>query len=175
LLAIYLHHGRSLPDGHDVLVLDDTLWPGFTSKQEYRARKEADQVSYAWDSVIEFRAQPLFQRFAPPPKVESRQSHKCHRPFVCTGLNRKTSRRLTISLARLRAPGRVQFFDESSLLCERERVRRRTCRLLLSPGPALDRSGPPDPDADPRLHVRDPLGESALPRGAGEPRLSLVL
>ena len=42
-------------------------------------------------------------------------------------------------------------------------------------GPALDRSGADDPDADRRLLLRHPLGAAAVRGGASEPRLSLVL
>ena len=52
---------------------------------------------------------------------------------------------------------------------------RRAGAPLLAPRPALDRSGADDPDAHPRLRVRHPLGTAAVPRGAGEPGLSVVL
>ena len=42
-------------------------------------------------------------------------------------------------------------------------------------GPALDRSGADDPDADRRLLLRHPLGAAAVRGGASEPGLSLVL
>ena len=54
-------------------------------------------------------------------------------------------------------------------------VHARTGAALFSDRPALDRSGADDPDADPRLCVRDPLGARAVPRGSGQPGLSLVL
>ena len=42
-------------------------------------------------------------------------------------------------------------------------------------GPALDRSGADDPDADRRLLLRHPFGAAAVRGGASEPRLPLVL
>src|SRR5215204_698110 len=47
--------------------------------------------------------------------------------------------------------------------------------VLQRDGPALGRSGVDDPDADPRLLLRHPLGAATLRRGPPEPRLSLVL
>ena len=54
-------------------------------------------------------------------------------------------------------------------------VHARAGALLLPPWPPFDRSGADDPDAHPRLRVRHPLGAAAVPRGAGEPGVSLVL
>jgi hypothetical protein len=54
LLAFYLFNGRSFPDQPDMVILDDTLWPGLLSEERYRARKEADLASYAWDNLIEY-------------------------------------------------------------------------------------------------------------------------
>ena len=96
LLAIYLHHGRSFPDGQDVLVLDDTLWPGFSAKEEYRARKEADRVSYAWDRVIEYVGRDLLANdllFVDPPTEGEMvlrvlaQECRFHRRFLAETLN----------------------------------------------------------------------------------------
>lgn len=53
LLALYLHNGRSFPGEYDFFVLDDNLWEGFSSKDEYKAKKLADRESYAWDRLIE--------------------------------------------------------------------------------------------------------------------------
>ena len=52
---------------------------------------------------------------------------------------------------------------------------RREGSLLLAHGPALDRSGADDPDADCRLRVCDPLGATAVCRGSGQSGLSMVL
>jgi hypothetical protein len=59
LLAFYLFNDRSFPDRYDVMVLDDTLWSGFLSEESYRARKQADRASYAWDNVIQYVAKDL--------------------------------------------------------------------------------------------------------------------
>jgi len=53
LLAIYLHEGRQFPDKFDVFVVDDTLWGGFKESEVYKAKKEADEISYAWDRLTE--------------------------------------------------------------------------------------------------------------------------
>lgn len=53
LLAFYLHQGRQFPDEPDFLVLDGDLWDTLTKKPEWRSRKDADKVSYAWDRLIE--------------------------------------------------------------------------------------------------------------------------
>jgi hypothetical protein len=53
LLALYLHKGRQFPDEFDVLVVDDNLWQGFKENEAYKAKKEADEISYAWDRLIE--------------------------------------------------------------------------------------------------------------------------
>ena len=58
-LAFYLHHGRAFPQNTETLILDDTIWPGFSNGPEYRARKEADRASYAWDNVIEYVGRDL--------------------------------------------------------------------------------------------------------------------
>jgi hypothetical protein len=36
-----------------MLVVDDTLWAGFKESDAYKARKEANEISYAWDRLIE--------------------------------------------------------------------------------------------------------------------------
>ena len=53
LLAFYLHKGRKFPDRTDLIVLDGDLWSEFTKKPEYRAKKQADKISYVWDRLIE--------------------------------------------------------------------------------------------------------------------------
>ncbi len=58
-MAFYLSNNRSFPDGHDVIVVDDTLWPGFTGSEENRARQDADRASYAWDNMIEYISKDL--------------------------------------------------------------------------------------------------------------------
>jgi len=53
LLALYLHRGRqfSLPATGKVK-LPDSLWKDFICKDEYKAKKEADKISYAWDRLV---------------------------------------------------------------------------------------------------------------------------
>jgi hypothetical protein len=75
LLALYLHHNRGFPDGHEVLILDDTLRPGFSNSAENQARKTADRASYAWDRVIEYVSRDLLAEdllFANPPSEGER-------------------------------------------------------------------------------------------------------
>lgn len=53
LLALYLHKGRQFPDKFDMLVIDDNLWEGFRESEYFKAKKESDRISYAWDRLIE--------------------------------------------------------------------------------------------------------------------------
>lgn len=53
LLAFYLRQNREFPQDPDILIFEDDLWESFVKKPEYRAKKEADQISYAWDRLIE--------------------------------------------------------------------------------------------------------------------------
>ncbi len=53
VLALYIHRGRKFPNEVDMLVIGDDLWSGITKKPEWKARKEADRESYAWDGLIE--------------------------------------------------------------------------------------------------------------------------
>lgn len=53
LLALYLHKGRQFPDEFDMLVIDDNLWEGFKESEDYKAKKEADNISYTWDRLTE--------------------------------------------------------------------------------------------------------------------------
>ena len=53
LLSLYLHKGQQFPDEFDMLVIDDNLWEVFKDSQHYRAKKEADTISYAWDRLTE--------------------------------------------------------------------------------------------------------------------------
>ena len=59
MLAFYLHQGREFPAEPDFLVFDDDLWDALTKKPEWARRKEADRVSYFWDSLIETLANDL--------------------------------------------------------------------------------------------------------------------
>ncbi|HHT9130458.1 MAG TPA: NERD domain-containing protein [Candidatus Brocadiaceae bacterium] len=53
LLALYLHNGCVFPKNYDRLGIDDTLWEGFKNKEEYKAKKLADEESYVWDRLLE--------------------------------------------------------------------------------------------------------------------------
>lgn len=52
VFATYLHNGRKFPDV-DTMMVEDGLWAQLRAKPEFRARKEADKVSYWWDERIE--------------------------------------------------------------------------------------------------------------------------
>lgn len=54
LLAYYLLHNRTFPNGEDVLVINGNLWTSLNERPEYKRRKIEDKISYAWDSFIEF-------------------------------------------------------------------------------------------------------------------------
>jgi len=53
LLALYLYEGHQFPDKFDMFVVDDTLWEGFIKSESYKAKKEADKISYSWDRLTE--------------------------------------------------------------------------------------------------------------------------
>ncbi len=53
LLALYLHNGRQFPEKFDLFVIDNNLWARFKDNEYYKARKETDSVSYAWDQLVE--------------------------------------------------------------------------------------------------------------------------
>jgi len=53
LLALYLHNGRQFPENFDHYIIDDNLWVEFTNSEYYKARKEADSVSYVWDRLVD--------------------------------------------------------------------------------------------------------------------------
>jgi hypothetical protein len=53
LLALYLHKDHTFPSGGTDLIIDDTLWSAFKNKQGYSSKKQADEVSYVWDRLIE--------------------------------------------------------------------------------------------------------------------------
>lgn len=64
LVAMYLTHmddqGRhnfaQVPDDMHSVYIDEGHWEGLIENPQYRAKKEADKVSYAWDSLIEHLA-----------------------------------------------------------------------------------------------------------------------
>jgi hypothetical protein len=53
MLAVYLHTGRSFPNGANVLVFNHGAWNELTSKPDSARRKDADRLSYFWDGLIE--------------------------------------------------------------------------------------------------------------------------
>jgi len=54
LLAKYLELGHSFSwmDNYDNVLVDDTVWSKFLSLPQVHAKKEADRMSYGWDSII---------------------------------------------------------------------------------------------------------------------------
>lgn len=44
-------------DGHDSVMLEGGLYKELTQKKEYKARKQEDEISYAWDKLIEHFSQ----------------------------------------------------------------------------------------------------------------------
>jgi len=59
LLAIYLHNGHRFPGTPDLLVIEDDLWDGMTSKPDFLAKLERDQDSYLWDRCIDALARSI--------------------------------------------------------------------------------------------------------------------
>jgi hypothetical protein len=53
LLAVYLRDGRTFPNGADALFLTDGLWQQVVSDPAWQRRKAADEISYAWDHLVE--------------------------------------------------------------------------------------------------------------------------
>lgn len=53
-LAFYLQNDRSFQrfDKADYIVIDGDLWGNFSNTPQYNAKKEADKISYLWDSII---------------------------------------------------------------------------------------------------------------------------
>lgn len=53
-LAFYLMNGRSFErlDNINYIMFEDGSWEHLQSKPEYKAKKEADMISYAWDNII---------------------------------------------------------------------------------------------------------------------------
>jgi hypothetical protein len=54
LMAFYLHQGRSFGrmENADSIMIQGGSWEHLQKKPEYKVRKEADQISYYWDSII---------------------------------------------------------------------------------------------------------------------------
>lgn len=53
LLATYLVRGRSFPSVTGLLMLEEGIWQNLKERDEYKAKKEADKLSYFWDGLIE--------------------------------------------------------------------------------------------------------------------------
>lgn len=55
LLGKYLHAGRSFDwmKDYDTIYIDDTIWPSIQAKPDFIAKKDLDQISYGWDSMID--------------------------------------------------------------------------------------------------------------------------
>lgn len=55
LLAKYLEnmHSFNWMDGYDNILIDETVWPAFSAKPQFLAKKREDEVSYGWDSIID--------------------------------------------------------------------------------------------------------------------------
>lgn len=58
LLGWYLAHGRTFPTGHDLMLVDDTIWRGLQGEPAFKRRKDADGDSYVWDRLIDLLADP---------------------------------------------------------------------------------------------------------------------
>ena len=54
VLGYYLANNRCFDEfeSRDVAVLGDDIWEGLKNNPKYRAKKEADEISYLWDSII---------------------------------------------------------------------------------------------------------------------------
>jgi hypothetical protein len=55
LLAEYLYSGRTFDriKSHNLIMIDDSIWPAIQAKPEFIAKKALDKVSYGWDSMID--------------------------------------------------------------------------------------------------------------------------
>jgi hypothetical protein len=53
LLAMYLHANRTFPQDPDMLFVEGDVWNGVSNRSEFRAKLAEDEVSYAWDRLIE--------------------------------------------------------------------------------------------------------------------------
>ena len=52
-LGLYLQNGRKYPDDADLLIIEDDIWAEVSAREEYQRKKQADEVSYVWDRLIE--------------------------------------------------------------------------------------------------------------------------
>ncbi len=55
ILGYYLSNNRSFDKfkNYNFALLEDDIWKGLKNNPKYKAKKEADQVSYLWDGIIE--------------------------------------------------------------------------------------------------------------------------
>src|SRR5262249_10633434 len=55
LLAGYLNNGHTFDhfNGFNAAVVEAGIWDHLQAKSEWKARKEADKISYGWDDIIE--------------------------------------------------------------------------------------------------------------------------
>jgi len=58
LLGWYLAKNRTFPAGMDLATFDATIWPGLQNDPAFKRRKEADQVGYAWDRLVDALSDP---------------------------------------------------------------------------------------------------------------------
>jgi len=85
LLANYLMNKRSFDflDGYNFVVIEDGSWGKFENAPENIARKEADKISYGWDSIIErahegsLKYELVARELARPNRFERRCLGKC--------------------------------------------------------------------------------------------------
>lgn len=54
LLAHYLNNNKTFLqyEKANAVFVDDGMWTHFTNRQEYKIKKEADEISYGWDELI---------------------------------------------------------------------------------------------------------------------------
>lgn len=53
LLANYIHKGREFPKETDFFLVDNGAWNEIIAKPEFIAKLKEDEISYAWDELIE--------------------------------------------------------------------------------------------------------------------------
>lgn len=55
LLGKYIEMGRNFQwmENHNLIYIDDTIWPKIETMPQYIEKKKLDAISYGWDSIIE--------------------------------------------------------------------------------------------------------------------------
>ncbi len=66
LLGWYLAKNRTFPAGKNLALFDSTIWPGLQNDSAFKSRKEADQVSYVWDRLIDALSDPSLKPIEGP-------------------------------------------------------------------------------------------------------------